>query len=58
MKTCFGEKSESVTKVCILIDLPDLALMNDNRFLEDSDRFRSKQSLRIFLSTVIAGRVR
>ena len=39
MKTCFGEKSDSVTKVCILIDLPDLALMNDNRFLEDSDRF-------------------
>ena len=39
MKTCFGEKSDSVTKVCILIDLPDLTLMNENRFLEDSDRF-------------------
>ena len=42
LKTCFGDKSESVTNVCILIDLTDLSLMKDLKFL-DSDGFSYKR---------------
>ena len=39
LQTCFGSKSDNVRQVCILIDLPDLSLMKDNRFLEDKIKF-------------------
>ena len=39
LSTCFGCHSSESSKVCILIDLPDLDLARDKAFLEDTSRF-------------------
>ena len=33
LSTCFGNESSGLKKICILIDLPDLNLMRDHKFL-------------------------
>ena len=33
LSTCFGTESSGSEKICILIDLPDLNLMHDHKFL-------------------------
>jgi len=55
LKTCFGDKSESVTNVCILIDLTDLSLMKDLKFL-DSDGFSvQKTAYEVFYKGLLNG---
>ena len=47
LSTCFGDNVAEEQKICILIDLPDLSLMKEHKFLELSD-FLSKNTLIMF----------
>ena len=50
LSTCFGCHSSESSKVCILIDLPDLDLARDKAFLEDVSRFPVGKAYKTFIS--------
>ena len=54
LTTCFGTSDETL-KACILIDLPDLELMRDLKFL-DNDGFQvQKYAKQYFLDPLLEG---
>jgi len=55
LSTCFGDNVAVEQKICILIDLPDLSLMKEHKFLELSDFSVQKYAHNIFLKELING---
>ena len=53
--TCFGHTPSARLKTCILIDLPDLSLMVDHRFLEEDGFEVQKRAHDVFLKTLKEG---
>jgi aminopeptidase len=55
LATCFGFTGSESLKVCILIDLPDLSLMTDHKFLNESGFPVQKCAHDVFLETLKEG---
>jgi hypothetical protein len=53
--TCFGHTPSARLKTCILIDLPDLSMMVDHRFLEEDGFEVQKRAHDVFLKTLKEG---
>jgi hypothetical protein len=53
--TCFGHTPSARLKTCILIDLPDLSLMVDHRYLEEDGFEVQKRAHDVFLKTLKEG---
>ena len=55
LSTCFENESGNESKICILIDLPDLSLMHDKKFLEVDGFSVQKYAYNVFLQDLING---
>jgi hypothetical protein len=55
LSTCFGNTHNAGAKICILIDLPDLSLMHDGKFLESDGFSVQKKAHNVFLKELIEG---
>lgn len=53
--TCFGHTPSANLKTCILIDLPDLSLMSDKRFLDQNGFNVQKYAHNVFLKLLDEG---
>ena len=53
--TCFGHTPSANLKTCILIDLPDLSLMSDKRFLDQNGFDVQKYAHDVFLKLLDEG---
>jgi hypothetical protein len=53
--TCFGHTPSARLKTCILIDLPDLSMMVNHRFLEEDGFEVQKRAHDVFLKTLKEG---
>ena len=55
LSTCFENESGNESKICILIDLPDLSLMHGKKFLEADGFSVQKYAYNVFLQDLING---
>ena len=55
LSTCFGNNDSGGKQICILIDLPDLALMHGHKFLDSSEFSVQKYAHDVFLQDLKNG---
>jgi len=55
LSTCFGNNDSGEKQICILIDLPDLALMHGHKFLDSSEFSVQKYAHDVFLQDLKNG---
>ena len=55
LSTCFGTDHTDSLKICILIDLPDLSLMHEHKFLKSDGFSVQKYAHDVFFNNLVNG---